>query len=73
MASGDGDTSNAAVGAGWAAVLEGSMMETYDERRDRERRDDRYDDRGPGHETYDEQVERWRRGWEDEDRRGDEW
>jgi len=38
--------------------------ETYDERRERERREDR--EPGPGHETYDEKLERWRRGWNDE-------
>jgi hypothetical protein len=48
------------------------MRETYDERRDRERRDphlDDFNDRGPGHETYDEQVGRWRREWSDVDDR----
>ena len=38
--------------------------ETYDERRERERHEDR--EPGPGHETYDEKLERWRRGWNDE-------
>lgn len=42
--------------------------ETYDERRDRERREDH--EPGPGHETYDEKLERWRRNWREEDRRG---
>lgn len=41
--------------------------ETYDERRERERRDPDAE-RRPGHETYDEKLERWRRGWEQEDR-----
>ena len=41
--------------------------ETYDERRERERRDPD-SERGPGHETYDEKLARWRREWEQEDR-----
>lgn len=49
------------------------MSETYEERRDRERREDQHEERGPGHETYNEKLERWRRGWADEDRREDAW
>lgn len=40
---------------------------TYEERRDRERRENR--ERGPGHETYDEKLGRYRRGWNEEDSR----
>lgn len=42
-----------------------TLDETYEERRERERRDPDAD-HGPGHETYDEQLERYRRGWNDE-------
>lgn len=43
-------------------------METCDERRYRETREEQLEERGPGHETYDEKLERWRREWEAEDR-----
>lgn len=42
------------------------MQETYEERRERERWDTDYADRGPGHETYEEQLERYRRDWADD-------
>lgn len=39
--------------------------ETYNERRERERRDSDAE-RGSGHETWNEQLDRWRQGWRDE-------
>ena len=52
---------------GGSPIMSRNRQETYEERRNRERRDTQLDSsRGPGHETYDEQLERWRRVWNEE-------